>query len=373
MPGFELVGPEEQAAVNEVFEKAGGVLFRHGFDVLRHGSFKVVEFERRFADAVGMRYAQAVTSGTAAVKVALKALGVRPGDEVITQCFTFVATAEAILELGATPVFTQIDAILNMDPEDLERRITPRTKAIVPVHMLGSAARMDEILAIARRHRLKVMEDTAQAVGATYRGRPLGTLGDAGAFSFDFGKALTTGEGGMVVTDDPAVFRAASEYADHGHEHNPAVPRGEDSRSNWGFNYRMMELQGAIGLVQLSKLPTALDAQRRNKARLKALLRDVPGLTFRTHTDEAGEAGDTLVFFLEDSDRARQVARELLQRAVGNKILPESLDWHYAGTWSHMLSSIPAYQDHDLEAEWGPSGKLLRRGVVREVCRMVVV
>ena len=140
MPGFELVGPEEQAAVNEVFEKAGGVLFRHGFDVLRHGSFKVVEFERRFADAVGMRYAQAVTSGTAAVKVALKALGVRPGDEVITQCFTFVATAEAILELGATPVFTQIDAILNMDPEDLERRITPRTKAIVPVHMLGSAA-----------------------------------------------------------------------------------------------------------------------------------------------------------------------------------------------------------------------------------------
>jgi len=225
MPGWEIIGEEERRAVNDVFDN-GGVLFRHSFVAIRNNMYKVKDFEIAFAKHVGASYAHAVTSGSAALKVALKAIGVGPGDEVITQCHTFVATVEAIIECGATPVLTDVDYTLNMDPEDLKRKITPRTKAIIPVHMLGVAARMDVITEVAAQHGLLVLEDAAQACGGTYQGRHLGTIGNAGTFSFDHGKILTTGEGGMVVTSDEKLYLNARIYADHGHEDNPAVPRG---------------------------------------------------------------------------------------------------------------------------------------------------
>lgn len=362
MPGFEIIDDQEKRAVAEVFDR-DGVLFRTGFDERRSHVFKVREFELAFAQRFGAGFAHAVSSGTAAVKVALKALGVRPGDEVITQCFTFVATVEAILECGAIPICTEINRTLNMDPDDLAKKITSRTKAIVPVHMLGASVPMAEVLEVALAKGIPVIEDAAQACGGRYRGRHLGTLGAAGAYSFDFGKALTTGEGGMVVTDDEQVYLRARAYSDHGHESHPTVPRGEDTRSAPGFNYRMMELQGAIGLVQLSKLEGAIKRQKENKARIKAALRQIASIRFRDFADEDGETGDTLVFFLESPQATAQVARELLAAGVRFRILPEALKWHYAGTWDHMLTGIEQYRGRPLNQEWKRSDALLRSAI----------
>ncbi|HZT52543.1 MAG TPA: aminotransferase class I/II-fold pyridoxal phosphate-dependent enzyme, partial [Stellaceae bacterium] len=188
MAGFELIDDEERHAVDAVMRST--VLFAHGFDGMRNGVFKVREFEQEFAAKMGSPWAQAVSSGTAALLVGLKALGVGPGDEVITQSHTFVATVEAILAAGASPVIAEVDDTLNLDTAALESLITARTRAIIPVHMLGVAADMASIMRIAERHKLAVLEDTAQAVGASFRGRRLGTFGDAAAFSFDHGKAL---------------------------------------------------------------------------------------------------------------------------------------------------------------------------------------
>lgn len=195
MPGYEVIGNEELAEIQDVFSR-GGVLFRHGFDSLRNNCYKVKEFEQAFAKNIGADYSLAVSSGTAALRVALAALGVGPGDEVITQSFTFVATVEAIIESGAVPVCVDIDKTLNMDPADLERRITSRTKAVIAVHMLGTPARLPEIVEVCRRRNLLLIEDAAWGCGGSLQGKPLGTWGDVGTFSFDFAKTMTTGEGG---------------------------------------------------------------------------------------------------------------------------------------------------------------------------------
>lgn len=358
MPGFELIGKEERDAVNEVFDR-GGVLFRYGFDAYRNNTFKVRDFEQEFAKKIGVPYAHALSSGTAAVKVALKALGIKPGDEVVTTCFTFVATVEAILECGAKPVLTEINQTLNMDPKDLESKITKKTRAVVVVHMLGAPAQMDEIMSIAKKHKLPVIEDTAQALGGEYRGKKLGTLGTLGTFSFDFGKALTTGEGGMVVTKSEALYLRARAYADHGHEHNPRFPRGEDTRTTSGFNYRMGELQGAIGIAQLGKLDYILETQKGNKKKLKDGIRETKNISFREFADEKGETGDTLVFFVEDEAKAKAFNRALAQRGLGTKLLPEAINWHFAGTWSHIFNNP--------ERKWKKSGKILKRAIALPV------
>jgi len=362
MPGFELIDHEERRAVEEVFER-GGVLFRRGFEPLRSNVYTVRAFELAFARAFGVKCAHAVTSGTAAIKVGLKALGIQPGDEVITQAFTFVATAEAILDCGAIPILTEIDETLTMDPEDLRAKLSPRTKAVIPVHMLGAPARLQEILCLAEAHGVPVLEDAAQACGGRYRGACLGTLGTLGTFSFDFGKTLTTGEGGMIVTNDAALYERARAYSDHGHDDNPTRPRGEDTRSTYGFNYRMMELQGAIGLVQLRKLDGALKRQQERKQRLKDALRDLPSVRFRPCADEAGETGEALVFFLPDPQTAQAVARELFKQGIRFRILPEALAWHFAGTWDHMLAGVTPYQGIPLHERWPNSERILRSAI----------
>jgi 8-amino-3,8-dideoxy-alpha-D-manno-octulosonate transaminase len=367
MPGFELIGDEELSLVRDVFTKGGGILFRHGFDNLRNGSYKVREFEQAFAARMGVDDALAVTSGSTALRVALAALGIGPGDEVITQSFTFVATVEAIIESGAVPVCTEVDDTLNMDPGDLERRITPRTKAIIVVHMLGVPARLEAISAIAARHGLPLVEDTAWGCGACYRGRPLGTLGDVGTFSFDFAKTMTTGEGGMLIFRDPAVAAHARAWHDHGHENNPALPRWEDSRAGSGFNYRMTELQGAVGLAQLAKLDEVVAAQRRNKAALKAALSGLPGLTFRTIPDGGEqETADALVFTVKDNATARDCRSALLAAGLGTKILPEAITWHFAATWDHMPSLVAAHGG-DLSRAFPASSARLARSVALPV------
>lgn len=337
MPGFEVFGEEEKREIQDVLDN--GVLFRYEFAEQRKGIYKVREFEEKYAKYCGTGYAQAVTSGTSALKVALAALGVGPGDEVITQGFTFVATWEAILELGAVPVFTEVDATMNMDPDDLKKKISPKTRCIVPVHMLGAQARIKEIVEIADSHTLPVLEDTAQAAGGRIGGRHLGTFGTCGTFSFDAVKTLTTGEGGMIITADEKLWRTMSEYQDHGHDHavNPGG-RGGEGRRFIGSNYRMMEIQGAIGLAQLAKLDMMLAGQRRNKSILKEAASQIPGVSFRELIDVEGDTATHLSFFLQDSEHCRRVNDVLKENGCGAINFAENT-WHYYPRWEHLLNS----------------------------------
>jgi 8-amino-3,8-dideoxy-alpha-D-manno-octulosonate transaminase len=336
MPGYEVFGEEEKKEIMDVLQT--GVLFRYEFLDQRQGIFKVRQFEEAFAKYCGVGYAQAVTSGTAALKVALTALGVGPGDEVITQGFTFVATWEAILEVGALPVFTEVDQTLNMDPADLRKKITARTKCIVPVHMLGAQARIEEIVAIAKEHRLPVLEDTAQATGGRIGGRHLGTFGTCGTFSFDAVKTLTTGEGGMIITDDQSLWQAMSEYQDHGHDHrvNPGG-RGGEGRRFIGSNYRMMELQGAIGLAQVAKVDAMIAAQKGHKNKLKEAAAAIPGVSFRCLVDADGDSATHFAFFLSDREHCRRVNETLRSAGVGAINFSENT-WHYYAQWEHLLN-----------------------------------
>ena len=366
MPGFELIGKEERDAVLEVFEHQNGVLFRDGFDALRNGHFKVAEFEKLFAEHIGTSHAVAVSSGTAAIKVALKALGVGPGDEVITQAFTFVATVEAIVDCGAVPVLTNIDATLNMDPEDLGRKIASKTKAILPVHMLGVAADLGPICDIARQASVPIIEENCESLGGKYDGKWLGTLGRMGVFSFDFGKALTTGEGGMVVTNDERLYRRAREYQDHGHENNPALARSRDTRTLCGFNFRMTELQGAVGLAQLGKLDAICEANRRNHTRLMAGLREINGIQFRSIPPRCEDLCDTIIFYLPDVKKAQAFAYEMGRKGLGTKNLPDAYDWHFAGCWDHIFTAL-GVNKNELQKIVEPSQRLLERSIALPV------
>ncbi len=337
MPGFELFGEEEKKEIADVLET--GVLFRYEFNEQRNGIYKVKEFEEKFAAYCGTSYAQAVTSGTAALKVALIALGVGPGDEVITQGFTFVATWEAILEVGAIPVFTEVDETLNMDPHDLKKKITDKTKCIVPVHMLGSPARIEDIIQIANQHSIPVLEDTAQAAGGKVNGKILGTYGKCGTFSFDAVKTMTTGEGGMVITDDEKLWRDMSEYQDHGHDHmpNPGA-RGGEGRSFIGFNYRMMELQGAIGIAQLAKLDYMISQQKHHKNKLREAAAAIPGVQFRHLVDVEGDSATFFAFMLTDKDHCHRVNAHLQESGVGAINFSENT-WHFYPKWEHLFNS----------------------------------
>lgn len=365
MPGFEVFGKEEQQAINELFEKNGGILFAHGFDAVRNGVYKVREYEQEFATKLNCKYGQAVSSGSAAIKVGLKALGINKGDEVITQAFTFVATVEAIKEVGATPVIVDIDDTLNLNPALIESAISPRTKAIIPVHMMGEGADIKAIRNIASKHSLYILEDTAQALGASINGKFLGTFGDIGAFSTDAGKTLNTGEGGMVLTNNEQLYINARAYHDHGHEYSKEKGRAEESALSSGFNYRMTEIHAAIGLEQLKKLEFILNQQRENKSKLLNGLKDT-GLVFRRSVDPDGDIGDTLVFYLPDRERTTVFLNELSTKGIGTKNLPDAIRWHFAKYWKHLLDDCPLYKDR-VDTAWSDSADILECAIALPV------
>jgi 8-amino-3,8-dideoxy-alpha-D-manno-octulosonate transaminase len=362
VPGFELVGNEERSAINAIFDDSNGVMFAHGFVGLRNGRYRVREFEKAFAEKIGSAHAQAVSSGTISQYVAMLALGVRPGDEVITQSFTFVATVEAIIAIGAVPVIVDIDDTYNMDPVALEHAITPKTKLIVPVHMLGNTADMERISSIAKRNQIRILEDACEALGAKYRGRYSGTLADTGIFSLDFAKTITTGEGGMIVTNDSAVHKFCREFHDHGHESNPAVPRGRDTRTIPGLNFRMTEMQAAFGIAQLAKLDRVVTTSQRNKKVLKEILGQSNRIRFRRITDETGDLGDTLIFNFEDKALCDAFLARYTEAGYMTKNVPDAIDWHFSGTWNHMFHDVPAYRD-TWKTAWAKSAELLERSV----------
>ena len=217
MPGFELWGDEERKEVNDVLET--GILMRYGFDGPRKGIWKSKELEKAICKTFGSKYAQLTSSGTAALTTAMAALGIGSGDEVILPAFTFVASFEAVLSVGAIPVFVDVDDTLTLNPDAVRKAITPKTKCIMPVHMCGSMADMDALIAICKEHKLLLLEDACQSIGASYKGKYLGTIGDAGTFSFDFVKTITCGEGGAVMTNREDVYIKCDGYTDHGHDH----------------------------------------------------------------------------------------------------------------------------------------------------------
>ncbi|MBI2095279.1 MAG: DegT/DnrJ/EryC1/StrS family aminotransferase [Candidatus Omnitrophica bacterium] len=238
------------------------------------GSY-VKNFEARFAEYHKMPRALATCNGTAALHLALTALGIGRGDEVIVPDLTFAASANAVIHCGAKPVAVDVTrAYWNMDPAMLERAITPRTKAIMPVHLYGHPCEMDAIMAIARKRKLRVVEDCAEALGAEYKGKKVGTFGDAGCFSFFSNKVITTGEGGMVVCRDEDLSEKMTVFRDHGMRRE---------KRYWhevaGFNYRMTNVQAAIGLAQLEQIERFLEARRRIAARYAAGLKGLAGIT----------------------------------------------------------------------------------------------
>jgi dTDP-4-amino-4,6-dideoxygalactose transaminase len=328
-PGIELIGAEETAEVMEVLQS--GYLSRYGpADDPAFGA-KVHHIEQAIARLAGVRYGLGLHGGgSAALWITLLSLGVGAGDEVIVPGFTYVASISAIVYTGATPILAEIDQTFDLDPQDVEAKITPRTAAILVVHMLGAPARIDELKAIADRHGIPLVEDCAQAFGATYRGRSVGGFGTAGTFSFNEYKTITCGDGGMIVTDDEALYERCFAMHDQGH----APDRLESKyapRPFLGMNFRMTELSGAVLLGQLRKLDLITSHLRANKAIVKDMLEEVPTIDFRTLTDAEGDLATHLVVVLPSAEIAREVADE-----VGSKALSES-GWHTYSRMNHLL------------------------------------
>ena len=335
MPGFEIFGQEEREQVGDVLET--GVLFRYGFDGARKDHWKAKTFETELAQRLGVSYAHLCASGTAALGTAMAACGVGAGDEVIVPPFTFVATVEAVLMAGAVPVFAEIDETLCLSPEAVEAALTPATKAVIPVHMCGSMARIDELKQLCDSKGLILLEDACQSVGATYQGDALGSFGKAGCFSFDPVKTITCGEGGAVITNDKDIYLAADAYADHGHDHI-GTDRGAEDHLIIGTNYRISELNAAVGLAQLRKLDWILDTQRRNKAVIKEAITGVSGVAFRQLPDPAGDSATFLTFFMPDLDKARQAVAALSAAGVDGCFHWFDNNWHYIRKWNHFHS-----------------------------------
>jgi 8-amino-3,8-dideoxy-alpha-D-manno-octulosonate transaminase len=335
MPGYELIDHNERNAVLDVFDASGGVLFAHGFDKLRNGRYRVREFEQKFAEKMNANFALAVSSGSAALKIALSALNVGAGDEVIIPSFTFIASAEAVTEVGAIPVVVDIDQTFNLDPSDVEAKITAKTKAIIAVHMMGCAADIVAIKKIADDYSLKLIEDVAQCCGGKINDIYLGQYGDAGCFSFDFGKTITCGEGGMVTFRNEVDFVRGRAFHDHGHEYSDPN-RANDPAILAGFNYRMTEVQAAIGMVQLSKLDRIVKSQKDNKVRLKEKINEL-NFSFRSIVADSGDIGDSLIVLISDNIDPKVLTNKIREHGLPIKNIPDAIRWHYAGFWQHLL------------------------------------
>jgi 8-amino-3,8-dideoxy-alpha-D-manno-octulosonate transaminase len=324
--------------VNDVLET--GILMRYGFDGPRKGIWKSVELEKAICKTFGSGYAQLTSSGTAALTTAMAALGIGNGDEVIMPAFTFVASFEAILSVGAIPVLVDVDDSLTLNPDAVRKAITAKTKCVMPVHMCGSMADMDALASICKEHGLLLLEDACQSIGATYNGKFLGTIGDAGTFSFDFVKTITCAEGGAVLTKSEDVYNKCDGYTDHGHDHK-GVDRGADLHPFLGYNFRISELHAAVGLAQIKRLPEFLSIQKRNQAALKNILQQIPGIKFRRLPDEEGDSCTFLSWFLP----TKEITAKLVDALKAEGILAGNFywynnNWHYIRKWDHLKNSI---------------------------------
>jgi len=333
MPGFELFGDDERKEVQDVLET--GVLFRYGFDQARNGHWKAKTFEEMLSKKLDVQHCHLCSSGTSALSIALASCGVGAGDEVIVPPFTFLATIESVLNAGAIPVFAEIDDTLCLDPNEIRKVITANTKAVLPVHMCGAMARIDEIKDICDRKGLVLIEDACQAIGGSYEGKSLGTFGNMGCFSFDYVKTITCGEGGAVVTDSKELYVNADAYADHGHDH-VGSDRGLEGHPILGANYRISELNAAVGVAQLKKLDSILEKQKANKKAVKDAMSVFSNISFRSLPDENGDSATFISFFLPDEAQACEAVEGLAQAGVDGCFYWYANNWHYIRQWDHL-------------------------------------
>jgi 8-amino-3,8-dideoxy-alpha-D-manno-octulosonate transaminase len=333
MPGTELYGAEERKEVNDVMET--GIFFRYNHDAQRNGIWKAKEFEAEVKKVTGAQYAHAVSSGSTAVSTALAAAGIGAGDEVIVPPFTYAASVEAVLFVGAKPVFAEIDETLCLSAEGIKKVLTPKTKGICLVHMCGGMAQMDEIMAIVNEHNLVLVEDAGQAFGASYKGIKVGLFGKTGCYSFDFFKIATAGEGGVLVTNDEAAYKLADSYSDHGHDH-VGNNRGMEQHPIVGFNYRISEIHAAIGKVQTSRVPEVMQRNNKNKKLLTELLSKTEGISFASIADPDGDSATFLNMFLPDTAAAKAVVDEFNKAGVTGFNYWFINMYHFINQWDHI-------------------------------------
>jgi dTDP-4-amino-4,6-dideoxygalactose transaminase len=329
-PMFD-VGKEEIEAIKKVIESKK--LFR-----FLSSEGEVDRFEKEWAEKIGTSYSLSLTSGTAAMTAGLAAMGIGPGDEVIVPGYTFMATASAVLMVGAIPVIAEIDESLTLDIEDVRKKISPYTKAIMPVHMVGFPSNMDAIMALAKKHGIRVLEDACQADGGSYKGKRLGSIGDAGAFSFNAFKILCGGEGGALNTDSREIFERALIYHDGGctfrqHAKDLSVPIFA------GFQYRYNEISGAMMREQVKKLDNILSALRGIKKCFMEVLSGAKNIQFTKSYDREGDCGTTVGFTFETEEMARSFAGSI-----------ESWNWipfdsgkHVYSNWTPILEKRGAF------------------------------
>jgi 8-amino-3,8-dideoxy-alpha-D-manno-octulosonate transaminase len=346
--GYEIGELEKQSVIEVINDK---YLFRYYGPA--NIESRVKKFEEEFAAKIGVNYGLATNSCTSALIASLIALGVGPGDEVIVPGYTFFASCACIVAAKAVPVIVEVDDSLTMDPEDFERKITPRTRVVIAVHMRGVPCDMNRILAIAKRHNIKVLEDVAQATGGSYMGKRLGGIGDMGAFSFQYHKIITAGEGGMVTTNDERLIDRSMAYHDTAACWRPGGPAGRFAKARYegelfpGVNYRMSELTGAVLRAQLTRLDDLLERMKSNKNHIKNAVSDIKGLEFRRLNDVAGDTGIVLIFYLASAELAGRFATALNAEGVGasslhNKSVP---DWHVYSHWDMILNKWTSTPD----------------------------
>ena len=335
-PGSYVFGAEEKKELMDVIES--GNLFRYGTPGVDGFQAKVATFEKEMAERLGHKYVVATSSGTGSLMCCLAALGIGMGDEVIVPGYTFIASIATIAMMNATPILAEVDESLTIDPTKIEALITPKTKAIMPVHMLGNPCDMDPIMAIARKHDLFVIEDCCQAVGASYKGKRVGTIGDMGAYSLNVFKTITTGDGGFVGTSDDNLYERAFGFHDQGHKPSRmGVEVG--NRSMVGMNMRMNELAGAVALAQGRKLDGILETLRAKKKALKDQLQGIDGLGFRKIND-TGECA-TLLTLLFDT---KEMAAKFCEKA-GTAPIAKS-GWHVYNNMEQILDKKTWTDNH---------------------------
>ena len=342
MPGFELFGDKERKQVNDVLDS--GVLMRYGFDGMRNGHWKAKELEKALEKRMQVNHAQLVSSGTAALTVALACAKVGAGDEVILPTFTFVASFEAVLSVGAVPILVDVDDTLTLDPIAVENAITDKTKVVMPVHMCGSMADLAPLKVICEKHGLILLEDACQAIGGSYEGKPLGSYGDLGCFSFDYVKTITCGEGGAVITNNQEFYKLADQYSDHGHDHI-GKDRGAEGHPILGYNYRISELHAAVGLAQIERLDDFIATQKRNYTILKEALDQIPEVSFRRVPKNGVENYSFLSFFLPTEEMAKKTIKAFSENGVDACFYWFNNNWHYYRKWEHLkdLNSLNGF------------------------------
>ncbi len=333
------MGSREAEAVRKVIES--GQLFRYHEGETATWSAR---FERDLAEKVGVRYALATSSGTGATVCALVGLGVGPGDEVIVPAYTFIATALAVMTVGAVPVIAEVDDSLTLDPEDVERKLSPHTQAIIPVHMLGLPCDMGKLTRLARKHKVKVLEDAAQAAGGSWRGKRFGANGDVGIYSFNYYKIISSGEGGAVLTDDKDIYHRALMQHDGGCAFF-SLAAAEGAPVFAGGNYRVSEITTAILCEQLKRLDGILKRLRARKAAMAELLARSEAFDLSPVRDADGDCATTVGLRFDDADAAAAFAER--HAADASMFRPIDTNRHVYGNWEAVMEHVAAHPAMD--------------------------